>query len=85
MGGRPFLAESSEFGLIPGRVDRTIAPSTVVTKPEPDRAMKTKTKNRKSYKWKKKADSSPVAKGRKVKRHGVRNHLKRKHLGGKGL
>jgi hypothetical protein len=47
--------------------------------------MKTKTKNRKTYKWKKKADSSPVAKGRKVKRRGVRNPLKRKHLGGAGL
>ena len=57
----------------------------VVTKPELDCAMKTKSKQRKSYKWKKKADSSPVAKGRKVKRQGVRNPLKRKHLGGKGL
>ena len=47
--------------------------------------MKTKTKHRKSYKWKKKADSSPVAKGRRVKRHGVRNPRKRKHLGGAGL
>ncbi len=47
--------------------------------------MKTKTKHRKNYKWKKKADSSPIAKGRRVKRHGVRNPLKRKHLGGAGL
>jgi hypothetical protein len=47
--------------------------------------MKTKTKHRKSSKWKRKADSSPVAKGRKVKRRGVRNPLKRKHLGGAGL
>jgi hypothetical protein len=56
-----------------------------VPKPESKPAMKTKTKHRKSYKWKKKADSSPVAKGRKVKRQGVRNPLKRKHLGGAGL
>ena len=47
--------------------------------------MKTKTKNRKSYKWKKKADSSPVAKGRRVKRNGVRNPKKKKHAGGVGL
>ena len=47
--------------------------------------MKTKTKHRKGGKWKRKADSSPVAKGRKVKRRGVRNPLKRKHLGGAGL
>ena len=47
--------------------------------------MKTKTKHRKSYKWKKKADSSPVAKGRRVKKHGVRNPRKRKHKGGVGL
>lgn len=49
------------------------------------RAMKTKTKHRKSGKWRRKADSSPVAKGRRVKRHGVRNPKKRKHLGGAGL
>ena len=47
--------------------------------------MKTKTKHRKSAKWRKKADSSPVAKGRRVKRQGVRNPLKKKHLGGVGL
>ncbi|HEY2158017.1 MAG TPA: hypothetical protein VGH33_20480 [Isosphaeraceae bacterium] len=46
--------------------------------------MKTKTKNRKGHKWRKKADSSPVAKGRRPKRHG-RNPKKRKHLGGRGL
>jgi hypothetical protein len=62
-----------------------MVPSSDLTKLEPDCAMKTKTKNRKNYKWKKKADSSPVAKGRKVKRRGVRNPLKRKHLGGAGL
>ncbi len=47
-------------------------------------AMKTKTRNRKSYKWRKKADSSPIAKGRRPKRHG-RNPRKAKHLGGVGL
>ena len=51
---------------------------------EPVRAMKTKTKHRKSHAWRKKADSSPVAKGRRPKRHG-RNYKKRKHLGGRGL
>ena len=58
---------------------------SMVPKPEAKPAMKSKTKNRKTYKWKKKADSSPVAKGRKVKRRGIRNPLKRKHLGGAGL
>lgn len=47
--------------------------------------MKNKTRNRKNYKWRKKADSSPVAKGRRRKLHGVRNPRKRKHLGGVGL
>jgi hypothetical protein len=47
--------------------------------------VKTKTKNRKSYKWRKKADSSPVAKGRRQKHHGVRNPRKKKHVGGRGL
>lgn len=47
--------------------------------------MKTKTKHRKGAKWRKAADSSPVAKGRRPKIHGVRNPRKRKHLGGKGL
>jgi hypothetical protein len=47
-------------------------------------AMKTKTRHRKSYKWRKKADSSPIAKGRRPKRHG-RNPRKHKHLGGAGL
>jgi hypothetical protein len=46
--------------------------------------MKVKTRHRKSHAWKKKADSSPVAKGRKPKRPG-RNYLKHKHLGGRGL
>ncbi len=47
--------------------------------------MKTKTRHRKSYKWRKKADSPPVAKGRRPKRRGVRNPRKTKHLGGAGL
>jgi hypothetical protein len=47
--------------------------------------MKVKTRHRKSYKWRKKADSSPVAKGRRAKLRGIRNPRKRKHLGGKGL
>ena len=47
--------------------------------------MKIKPRQRKSYKWKKKADSSPVAKGRRPKVHGTRNPRKRKHLGGRGL
>ncbi len=46
--------------------------------------MKTKTRHRKSYSWKKKCDSSPVAKGRRPKKQG-RNPHKRKHLGGAGL
>ena len=46
--------------------------------------MKTKPRQRKTYKWKKKADSSPVAKGRRPKQQG-RNPRKKKHLGGRGL
>ncbi|WZO96162.1 hypothetical protein EP7_003146 [Isosphaeraceae bacterium EP7] len=46
--------------------------------------MKVKTKHRKGGKWKRKADSSPIAKGRRVKKKG-RNPMKHKHLGGKGL
>ncbi len=46
--------------------------------------MKTKTKNRKSFKWRKRADSSPIAKGRRPKRQG-RSVRKQKHLGGVGL
>jgi hypothetical protein len=48
------------------------------------RAMKTKTRHRKSYKWRKKADSSPIAKGRRPKMKG-RSRRKMKHLGGVGL
>ena len=62
-----------------------MVPFSHVPRLESKRAMKTKTKHRKSGKWKRKADSSPVAKGRRVKRRGVRNPLKRKHLGGAGL
>lgn len=47
--------------------------------------MKTKTKHRKGAKWRKSADSSPVAKGRKPKLNDVRNPRKKKHAGGKGL
>jgi hypothetical protein len=46
--------------------------------------MKKKTRHNKSYKWRKKSDSSPVAKGRRPKRQG-RNYKKSKHLGGAGL
>ena len=47
--------------------------------------MKSKTRHRKSYKWRKRADSSPVAKGRRAKIHGVRNPRKAKRAGGRGL
>jgi hypothetical protein len=47
--------------------------------------MKSKTRHRKSYKWRKRADSSPVAKGRRRKIRGKRNPRKNKHLGAKGL
>jgi len=50
-----------------------------------DRTMKAKTRHRKSYKWRKRADSSPVAKGRRPKLRGTRNPRKHKHVGGKGL
>jgi hypothetical protein len=46
--------------------------------------MKVKTRHRKSHLWRKKTNSSPVAKGRRPKREG-RNPKKRKHLGGRGL
>jgi hypothetical protein len=49
------------------------------------KAMKAKTRNRKSYKWRKRCDSSPIAKGRRAKIHGKRNPRKLKHLGGRGL
>ena len=45
--------------------------------------MKTKTSNRKSYKWRKKADSSPTRKGATPAQG--RNRSKRKHIGGAGL
>lgn len=47
--------------------------------------MKVKTRHRKGAKWRKKADSSPVAKGRKPKIGGKRNPHRLKHAGGKGL
>jgi hypothetical protein len=75
------------FGLKVPDLDGTMQDLSSVNDPDPTRnAMKTKTKHRKSYKWKKKADSSPIAKGRRVKRHGIRNAKKRRaHLGGAGL
>ena len=47
--------------------------------------MKTKTKHRKSSVWRSKADSSPIAKGRRVKRKGRNKKKRNAHLGGKGL
>jgi hypothetical protein len=47
--------------------------------------MKVKTRHRKGAKWRKKADSSPVAKGRRAKIGGKRNPHRLKHAGGKGL
>ncbi len=47
--------------------------------------MKAKTRHRKSYKWRKRTDSSPVAKGRRTKLRGTRNPRKHKHFGGNGL
>ncbi len=47
--------------------------------------MKAKTRHRKSFKWRKRTDSSPVAKGRRPKIHGRRNPRKAKHAGGRGL
>ncbi len=47
--------------------------------------MKTKTRHRKSYKWRKKCDSSPIAKGRRAKIHGVRNPRKAGRAGGYDL
>jgi hypothetical protein len=49
------------------------------------RIMKAKSRHRKSYKWRKRCDSSPIAKGRRAKLHGIRNPRKTKHLGGRGL
>lgn len=45
--------------------------------------MKKKTKHRKAYAWRKRADSSPVAKGRRRKLRGTRNPSKLKNAGGK--
>jgi hypothetical protein len=57
----------------------------LVSRPESGTIMKSKTRHRKSYKWRKKADSSPVAKGRRPKIHGLRNPSKAKRAGGRGL
>ena len=43
---------------------------------ETTRVMKAKTRHRKSYKWRKRCDSSPIAKGRRAKIHGMRNPRK---------
>ncbi len=45
--------------------------------------MKKKTKHSKAYSWRKKADSSPIAKGRRRKILGKRNPTKLKNAGGK--
>ena len=42
--------------------------------------MKAKSRNRKSYKWRKRCDSSAVAKCRRPKIHGKRNPRKRQTL-----
>jgi hypothetical protein len=47
--------------------------------------MKGKTRHRKSHKWRKRCDSSPVAKGRRPKLNDRRNPRKNKHKGGRGL
>ncbi len=44
--------------------------------------MKSKTRHRKSARWRKRADSSPIAKGRRPKKQG-RNPHKTKNLGGR--
>ena len=48
-------------------------------------SMKAKSRHRKSYKWRKKADSSPVAKCRRPKINDRRNPRKAKRAGGRGL
>lgn len=45
--------------------------------------MKKKTKHRKNYSWRKRADSSPTAKGRRRKIRGQRNPSKLRVAGGK--
>jgi len=65
-----FAFESRSFGII----------AHVLS----ERNMKTKTRHRKTSSWKKKANSSPIAKGRRAKRKG-RNPGKMKHIGGRGL
>jgi hypothetical protein len=61
----------------PGTIDRHWGRSAQL--------MKAKTRHRKSHKWRKRCDSSPIAKGRRAKIHGVRNPKKSKHSGGRGL
>lgn len=45
--------------------------------------MKKKNRHSKSYAWRKRADSSPTAKGRRRKIRGRRNPRKTRNLGGK--
>jgi len=47
--------------------------------------MKVKTRHRKSHRWRKRANSSPIAKGRRPKRPGRNLKKRRLHLGGEGL
>ena len=64
---------------------RLINSWSVLVKQESEfEAMKVKTRHKKSSGWKRKANSSPIAKGRKAKRKG-RNPGKMKHVGGRGL
>ncbi len=44
--------------------------------------MKSKTRHRKGHKWRKRTDTSPIAKGRRAKVQG-RSPFKTKNLGGK--
>ena len=72
----PTLGIIASLGPIPPGLDRVEKLEGV---------MKKKTRHKKSHKWRKKADSSPVAKCRRPKLNGIRNPRKRKHLGGVGL
>ena len=68
-------------------VDRNWYPETSRPGPGPWSLliMKSKTRHSKGHKWRKRCDSSPVAKGRRQKIRGRRNPHKTKHLGGRGL
>jgi len=63
----------------------SVSISAAVTAPKfGTNRMKVKTRHKKSSSWKRKANSSPIAKGRRAKRKG-RNPGKMKHIGGRGL